>query len=109
MRLVVLIALLAVLLAACADRAAGKFGEDLYRLECAGCHGADLQGRIGPAIGPGSNAARNLSDEQLRGVIVVGPGSMPGYSRLSDEQVDSLVAYLRERQGVREDASAYHR
>ena len=37
----------------------------------------------------------NLTDEQIAGVIVVGPGNMPGFSRLTPAQVDSLVIFTR--------------
>lgn len=88
------------LLAACGNATEGKFGEELYRTACAGCHADDGSGGRGPAIGtPDSNAATELTDEQIRGVIRVGPGAMPAWSRLTDEQVDSLVVYLRQLQG----------
>lgn len=86
-------------LAGCGDSLEGKLGGDLYQAGCARCHGPDGSGGIGPAIGtPDSNAAMNLTDDQIRGVIRVGPGRMPAFDRLTDEQVDSLVAYLRELQ-----------
>ena len=59
------------------------------------CHSKDGSGGSGPDIGPGSNAALNLTDEQIQGVIRVGPGAMPGFPSLTQEQVDSLVAYIR--------------
>ncbi len=90
--------LVAVILSACADPAQGRYGADLYGVTCARCHGPDLEGGIGPAIGPGSNAATALTDEQIRGVIEIGPGAMPSFRRLDDDQIDSLVAYLRARQ-----------
>lgn len=84
-------------LAGCGSSTAGLLGAELYEQSCAGCHGAAGGGGLGPAIGPGSNSV-NLSDDQMASVIVVGPGSMPGFARLTDEQVDSLVAYVRELQ-----------
>ncbi len=87
----------ALLLTACGDSTAGLFGEALYERSCAGCHLADGSGAGGPAVGPGSDSVE-LTDEQLVGAIRVGPGSMPGFRRFSDEQVESLVVYLRELQ-----------
>jgi len=87
---------LALVAVACSDPVEGKYGEDLFNATCAHCHGADLGGGIGPSIGPGSNAATNLSDEQLAGVIQIGPGAMPSYrSRLDAEQIASVIGYLR--------------
>jgi mono/diheme cytochrome c family protein len=86
-------------LTACTDPFAGKTGEALYGQACAQCHGGDLSGGTGPDIGAGSNTDLNLSDRQLAGVIEVGPGSMPGFGdRLTPEQVDSLVTYVRSAQ-----------
>jgi mono/diheme cytochrome c family protein len=91
------LALLAALVTSCGRSTDGKFGSELYEISCAGCHGADGQGNvIGPDIASsGSRAARELADDQLAGAIRVGPGAMPGNPRLSDEQIASLVEYLR--------------
>lgn len=86
---------LVVLLSGCGSLE-GKFGEELYRAGCAACHGADLSGGTGLDIGPGSNADIGLSNQQLAGVIRVGPGSMPSYGgRLTEAQIESLVVYMR--------------
>jgi mono/diheme cytochrome c family protein len=99
MRLV-LASLLAVLaVAGCGESLEGKLGADLFRAGCARCHDDDGSGGIGPPIGaPESEAALDLTDEMIRGVIRVGPGRMPSFDRLTDEQVDSLVTFLRELQ-----------
>jgi cytochrome c551 len=97
---VVLVALMlvAVLLAGCSDASEGKYGDELFETTCAHCHGSDLAGGVGPPLGRGSGAA-SLTDEQITGVISVGPGAMPSFSsRLTDDQTESLVDYLRERQ-----------
>ena len=92
--------LVGVLTTACSDRLEGTHGEELYRVGCAQCHGADLTGGLGPRIDAGSNADIGLSDEQVANVIRVGPGAMPGFDRrLNEAQIDSLVVYLRVRQG----------
>jgi len=84
--------------ASCSGPGPDTFGQELYEQTCAVCHGGTGQGTPGrPAIGAGSDAA-TLTDEQIRGVMSVGPGAMPSFNRLSDEQVDSLVEYLRELQ-----------
>ncbi len=88
------VACLAVVLAACGGSTEGLFGGELYNRSCASCHARDGSGGAGPAVGVGSNSVQ-LSDEQIAGAIVVGPGTMPSFDRLSDEQVDSLVTYIR--------------
>ncbi len=44
----------------------------------------------------GLSHACDLSDGQIAGVIDIGPGAMPSYrSRLDEEQIASLIVYLR--------------
>ncbi len=95
-----LVSWLLVVLTACSGvPAEDATGAEIYRQMCASCHRADLSGRSGPALGPGSPAV-DLPDEFLAGVIRHGRGSgMPAFSRtLSDDQIDRVVAFLRERQ-----------
>jgi mono/diheme cytochrome c family protein len=100
MRVVLLaLMLVTVLLVGCSDASEGKFGDELFGTTCAHCHGSDLAGGVGPPLGLGSGAA-SLTDEQISGVISVGPGAMPSFaSRLTDDQIESLIDYLREQQG----------
>jgi mono/diheme cytochrome c family protein len=81
--------------AGCAGSDEDLFGRDLYERACAACHGIDGGGGIGQAINGGTNTDLNLTDEQIAGVITVGPGNMPGFPRFTPEQVDSLVDYVR--------------
>ena len=101
-RIIPLLLALGVAATACSGTgpATDVFGEELYRASCARCHGGNLQGGIGRELGPGSNAAVEVVDEQIAGVIRVGPGAMPAFGRLTPEQIDSLVAYLREKQAA---------
>lgn len=100
MRRLALVALLGVLAAACLGRPSeDATGEEIYLQLCSNCHGDELGGGIGPALGPGSNAA-DQPDDYLRMTIDQGRGRMPSFSStLSDAQVDRLIAYLREEQG----------
>lgn len=71
-------------------------GEEIYAELCARCHGADLSGGLGPALGAGTNSATE-SDEFLEFTILNGRGRMPSFaSSLDDQQVDRLVVYMRE-------------
>jgi mono/diheme cytochrome c family protein len=73
--------------------------DEIYRQLCAGCHGADLNGGIGPPLGPGSNTA-GRPREFLEFTVIHGRGRMPSFSSsLNDEQLERLVSYLREEQG----------
>jgi len=76
----------------------GATGEEIFLQLCARCHSADLSGGIGPPLGPGSDAATR-PDEFLRLTITRGRGRMPSFRlTLSDEQIDAVIAYLREQQ-----------
>lgn len=70
-------------------------GEEIYAELCARCHGPDLNGGVGPALGPGTNAASE-PDEYLEFTIGNGRGRMPSFPSLSEQQVDRLVDYIRE-------------
>jgi len=99
MRLVLALAAVLILLAGCSDEGVDQFGGDLYSSSCAHCHGSDLAGGVGPALGAGSNSA-TLSDQQIKDVIRIGPGAMTSFGdRFSEEQLDSLVVFLRVEQG----------
>ncbi|HEX6300435.1 MAG TPA: cytochrome c [Acidimicrobiia bacterium] len=73
-------------------------GEEIYAQLCAGCHGADLGGGVGPTLGPNSNIAAE-SDEFIEFTVSNGRGRMPSFPSLDDRQIARLVAYIREEQG----------
>lgn len=98
MRTAIALLTLAGLLASCGGPAPDATGEEIYAQVCSRCHGGDLQGRVGPALGPGSHVA-DQPDEYLLTTITRGRGSMPSFSRtLSETQIEAVVGYLRERQ-----------
>jgi len=90
-----------VLWAGCTPRESATAGDEIYRNQCAGCHGADLAGRGSfPAVGKDSKAA-GMSDVELTKVIEDGPRGMPSFSgRLDDAQVAAVIAYLRQVQAT---------
>jgi cytochrome c551 len=59
----------------------------------AGCHGAGGTGGPGPSLAEGVG---EHSDGELVNVIILGEGSMPAQSQLSDQQVADVLAYLRD-------------
>jgi cytochrome c oxidase cbb3-type subunit 3 len=76
-------------------------GRALYLEHCSACHQFDGQGGIGLPLAAAKLA--DVSDEYLRRSIRLGrPGRvMPAFQRMSDAQVDALVAFLRERSATR--------
>jgi len=97
-----IVALLAVaLLSACTvpRLSPDSTGSQVFQSICSRCHGKDLAGGIGPALGQGSEAAQ-MTDEFYRFTIIHGLGRMPSFrSTLSDEQIDRVIRYIRQQQG----------
>jgi quinoprotein glucose dehydrogenase len=74
---------------ASAEAAAGK---QIFQMNCAACHGAEMQGNgIAPSlIGLGNR----LDDTAFRDILHHGRNGMPPQPQLSEEQVKQLVALL---------------
>ncbi|MFQ5605405.1 MAG: c-type cytochrome [bacterium] len=72
------------------------FGEQLYRSRCGTCHGLDGEGGIGPSLN-NQDFLAIASDEFLYKTIVHGRRNtaMPSWSRLSKEEIASIIAVLR--------------
>jgi quinoprotein glucose dehydrogenase len=69
-----------------------RSGAEVYSASCAGCHGADRRGKD---RAPGLLAlGARLSAQQLREIIVKGPGFMPSFDFLPDAEQSALVNYL---------------
>jgi cytochrome c551 len=91
-------AVLALTLTACSGIPEDASAPDVYALSCARCHGSQLEGGVGPALGVGSNSA-DQPDEYLVTTISRGFGRMPGFSgTLTEEQILAVVAFLRDEQ-----------
>jgi cytochrome c2 len=68
-------------------------GAKIFKKKCAMCHKVDKK-KVGPAV-----KAMNQDAEMLRSVIVNGKKMMPKYSgKLSAEEIDAVVAYMKEQQ-----------
>jgi mono/diheme cytochrome c family protein len=80
-------------------------GTQLFKTNCAMCHGADGSGNtpMGKKLNLkdlGSSEVQKMSDAEMKQLIENGGGSgtvkMPAFkSRLKPEQVQDLVAYIR--------------
>jgi cytochrome c oxidase cbb3-type subunit 3 len=71
-------------------------GARLYSEQCAACHGADGHGGVGVPLALPSFLS-SVDDDYLRGTIRLGrPGRvMPGFSKLSNSEIDAIVSHLR--------------
>lgn len=73
--------------------------EETFNASCARCHGVDLSGGTGPALGPTSHSLGE-PDEHLIEAIMFGRNEMPAFAdELSEAQVAAIVDYIREVQG----------
>jgi cytochrome c551 len=71
--------------------------QSIYQSNCMACHAADMSGGMGPAL---KDIGARLSQDQIAGIITNGQGRMPGFSgRLSDEDVNTLAAWLATQKG----------
>lgn len=82
--------------------ASGRFAQavQLYQNNCISCHGANLQGGVGPAL---KAVGAKLSPAQIQHQIYNGGGPMPGYGQdqqgiLSDQQIQTLTNWLSTKQ-----------
>ena len=71
-------------------------GKMVYLTRCVGCHGVDGVGIVGPDIRPGKVLEKYASAETMAAVVRDGIGEMPEFgSKLRDEEIDAVVAYVR--------------
>jgi quinoprotein glucose dehydrogenase len=72
----------------------GKSGGELYRSNCAGCHGENREGHppdFPSLVGVGSR----LAEWDILTRIQTGGGRMPAFSSLDFDQIGSLITYLQ--------------
>ena len=71
---------------------------EVYAEDCQGCHGANGEnGAVGPTLHPNADLAAK-SDDDIRAILLNGieGSAMPAFKdRLSDAQINNLVALLR--------------
>jgi quinoprotein glucose dehydrogenase len=67
----------------------------IYALNCASCHGASLSGQPQGDYPSLLDIEERMSDDEIRDVIISGSGVMPPFGHLSDDEVESLVGYLK--------------
>tara|TARA_B100000287_G_scaffold141905_2_gene133618 strand:+ start:1062 stop:1352 length:291 start_codon:yes stop_codon:yes gene_type:complete len=87
--------LLLIFLFSCSQGAAEEFqtGEEVYEARCSSCHGANLEGRVGPSIDSNS-ASASMPDAYWVQTITKGKGSMPAV-RLSETEVQLVIEYIK--------------
>ena len=75
-------------------------GKSVYLMRCVGCHAVDGSGIVGPDIRPDKVLEKYASAEAIEAIVRDGLGEMPEFaSKLSDTEIDAVVAYVRGGQG----------
>lgn len=71
-------------------------GGELYRLNCASCHGATGKGAPLSA-GKSAPGLRNASDQQIYAAMQTGPGTMPVFSdnQLTPNEKKQILSYIQ--------------
>ena len=71
----------------------GTPGEQLYREQCAVCHGIDRAGSP-PTFPSLIDIGKRLEEEKIQQIIHNGSGRMPAFPNIEPPQLDTLLAYL---------------
>jgi len=76
-------------------RAANQLNpEILFRTYCSNCHGADKKGTgVGPDL---TSRVKKYKNAQIASIIKTGANPMPSFKFLSEEQIASIVAYVKD-------------
>ena len=67
-------------------------GARIYNTTCIFCHGFNKQGNP-PLYPPLANLAK--SREEIRAILLAGRGIMPAFTQFSSDQMDEVIAYLK--------------
>jgi len=67
-------------------------GKQFFAAQCAGCHGFDGSGQLGPNL---HGVAQRKGDQAIFGIIRNGTGGMPGVNSLNDKRVWQVIGYVR--------------
>jgi cytochrome c oxidase cbb3-type subunit 3 len=67
-------------------------GKQLFAANCAGCHGFDGSGQLGPNL---HGVAQRRGDQGVFAIIRNGTGGMPGVNSLNDKRVWQVIGYVR--------------
>jgi mono/diheme cytochrome c family protein len=82
--------------AAVVEAAGGVDGATVFADNCAGCHGGDGTGGIGPRLAGGRVVAQFPDPVDQIAVVTGGRGGMPAFGeKLSEEEIAAVVEYTR--------------
>jgi quinoprotein glucose dehydrogenase len=82
------------------DTGSYGMGSQAYRINCAVCHGTELQGDPAGTHPPLHDVRDKFSSEDLLKLINLGKGVMPSFRHLGDEEKAALVTFLTEKEDI---------
>ena len=68
-------------------------GQELFRLNCAGCHGLDRKGNM-PTFPSLIDIKDKLTKEEIRTQVKNGKGLMTPMAHLSEKEINGIIGYL---------------
>ncbi len=69
-------------------------GEQVYAANCSSCHGSERKGNSASGFPSLVNLASRFQKEHVTKVISSGKGMMPAFKKLSEKELNNLVAFL---------------
>ncbi|MBT34474.1 MAG: pyrrolo-quinoline quinone [Thalassobius sp.] len=69
-------------------------GKAIYKVNCAVCHGQELQGDATGSYPPLNNVAERLKRDEVKHIINNGKGFMPGFGHIKSEEKEAILAFL---------------
>lgn len=67
-------------------------GAMIYQKNCTACHGLERQGQ--PPVYPALTGIQK-DDKEIRNILHQGKGIMPAFTQFSNDEINSLIAFLR--------------
>jgi quinoprotein glucose dehydrogenase len=81
-----------------ADADPSSQGRRVYTLNCASCHGADLEGDARGVFPRLADLPRRMPRDEVAAIIERGRGFMPGFAHIPGDEKEALIAYLMDPQ-----------
>jgi mono/diheme cytochrome c family protein len=91
----ILIFVLALTVAAISQPAVAQDGGATFKAKCAGCHGAEGQGKVGPALKGTSLSADQISDLLTKGDDAKKPPHKKPMNGLSADDAKAVAAFVK--------------
>ena len=93
-RSVIALMVIAILSMSCLAWAA-EDGAAIYKSKCAGCHGPDGAGKVGPAVKGTALTADQITDLLTKGAAGKKAPHGKGAAGLTDDQAKAVAAYVK--------------